>query len=432
MASNVNEIVGHNPEDELDERIAMIDKLPDECLLSIFDHLNKKDLLVLSLVSKRFNGLTDRSFRFRIAKIDVTIKKLPSLKLQKFGSSISSLNLFAFDVNEEIMAEICELCPNLNILCVEKMSAQIFIKPFFRTTLSQLKILIIYGHLQMAGTPTPNYRNAFKSALQCCENLTRLRLGRYEHDEPSNFEPFLQVIFPKLRHFHIGLDGISSPELFAPFLQLNTTIKSLLIEQLRLDVDLSVILTLERLERLTLNVRQSPQLSSILANLFQLNQLQYFMIVAPYTRRTFEAFFKSLKKFQNLTEIKLELGHPTDSTTDLLDIRNEDLIQLKYLPNLEMFDIDGMVSYVTLPCILEIIKKCTKLKTFIINGFRQNFSPDESILLDEDIYEKFSQSYFEKKQKNVKAYFIKEKSQRYKWFHIDFGNHIDLYKRCLE
>lgn len=115
MASNVLENVEHVQEGELDEGTATIEVLPDECILSIFEHLWRKDILALTLVTKRFNSIVDRWFCSKFSETTILIYQFPSLRLQKFGSSIISLRL-SFDANEEIMEEICEQCPNLKKL----------------------------------------------------------------------------------------------------------------------------------------------------------------------------------------------------------------------------------------------------------------------------------------------------------------------------
>lgn len=102
-----------------------IENLPNEILLLIFEQLSKKNLLVLSLVSKRFNRLSDREQRFRIGSRIIYITRLPSLKLQRFGSSINRLS-FAYDVDEENVDQICELCPNFKELHCDGLSAGTF------------------------------------------------------------------------------------------------------------------------------------------------------------------------------------------------------------------------------------------------------------------------------------------------------------------
>lgn len=68
----------HMPEEELNEGTEWIEKLPDDCILMIFDHLSIKDLIALSLVSKRFHTLTDRWFRSKHGSY-MEISKFPSM-----------------------------------------------------------------------------------------------------------------------------------------------------------------------------------------------------------------------------------------------------------------------------------------------------------------------------------------------------------------
>lgn len=81
MALNGVQNTGQALEEQLDEKPATIDILPDECILSIFDYLPKQDLLQLTFVSKRFNILTDQAFRLRIARTTVIMRTLSSLRV---------------------------------------------------------------------------------------------------------------------------------------------------------------------------------------------------------------------------------------------------------------------------------------------------------------------------------------------------------------
>lgn len=207
MTSNAINNVEHVNDDELDDGRAAIEKLPDECILSIFDHLYQKSLLALTLVSKRFNDLADRSFRIKFAKTGVYIRMYPSLKVQKFGSSLTFLDL-NFDVNEQIMEEICEFCPNLKKLRVKSITAQTFIRPFFGKMLSQIVDLDILKGFELES----RFLNEFISALQCCKNLTTLALGSDSalFKMTAKFDPFLHIVFPQLYHVLINMDQTSS------------------------------------------------------------------------------------------------------------------------------------------------------------------------------------------------------------------------------
>lgn len=87
MATNEIQNAECIAEKELYEDLTVtLDTLPDDCILSIFDHLDKPELIVLSLVSRRLRALTDRTFRYRFSKTFICINNFPSLRLQKFGS----------------------------------------------------------------------------------------------------------------------------------------------------------------------------------------------------------------------------------------------------------------------------------------------------------------------------------------------------------
>lgn len=138
MASNIIGNAGHVQDEHLDERTASIEKLPDECILSIFDYLAREDLCALTLVSKRFNGLANRSIRLLFSKREVYIGRYPSLKLQIFGSSITNLCI-DLDASEEIMEEIlCKLCPNVTTLILKSIPVGAISQPYFREILSKL------------------------------------------------------------------------------------------------------------------------------------------------------------------------------------------------------------------------------------------------------------------------------------------------------
>lgn len=252
MTSNTIKNVVHVRYGELNEQTAGIEKLPDECILSIFGCLGKKDLLVLTLVSKRFNTLANRSLRGFLGNFAHTVTRYPSLRIQNLGLSVKHL-LLKFHVDETAMDEICELCLNLLILYFEKVSAQIFIRQFFRKTLSQMKELQI--HEIMAMVETPKFRNDFISSLKYCENLSVLRLGAQCYEEfkvTSCFEPFFRVVFPRLCEFKINFNQISSIEFFKHFIQSNPSIRKLSIERTNFHPILPALLHLKQIQSLEL------------------------------------------------------------------------------------------------------------------------------------------------------------------------------------
>lgn len=390
MAPKVNQNTWHGPEDGFLDRTATMDKLPDDCILNVFDYLPRRDLLALKLVSKRFNSLTDRAFRSRIGQDLVKIKRLPSLKLQRYGSSIKAIRVQC-DATDEIVAEICRLCPNLKELHFRRVFAETLSRPFLRQTLSRLRCLHI---AKLANMPeSPKLRSEFRAALECCLNLECLMLpGIGKHI--SNFDTLFQVVFPKLRHFTVNLDRSSANESFMGFLQANTSIDSLRVQNNRSEIDLSGMLQMKQLQILNLFSIETVNFQTTIPNLFQLQRLQSLRLYCVYKSDIFKSFFDSLHIFPSLKEIKIVWSAAHE---EVIDINDQDLAKLKFLPNLETFNMDTYCSCsytnVTLPGILDALKHCPALVTFSVSGFRQNYVPGIGILVDEEIYEKFWKTY---------------------------------------
>lgn len=158
MASNAALNIENIPEDEMEvdeDATGTIERLPDECLLSILDNLTEDNLIALSLVSKRFRKLADRMFRMRFANTNVAIQTFPSLKLQRFGSSIKTVNfLTGCDASKETTNELCELCPNLkNVQFFGKTFTEIFFNSLFRKMLPQFDKLYFQEIVYEPETP---------------------------------------------------------------------------------------------------------------------------------------------------------------------------------------------------------------------------------------------------------------------------------------
>lgn len=424
MASNTIQNDAVIPANELNEETAPIEKLPDECLLSILDHLTDVDLIAVSLVSNRFNVLADRMFRVEFANQIIAITKLPSKKLQKFGSSIRGLR-FEFDVNEEIVEEVCELCPNLKRVYFQGVVAETFTKSFVREMFPQLDVLQIERLIDIPDTS--NFRRDIEATLQCCTHLYDLSLvSTTTPGQTSNIAPFLQVVFPKLHRFKITLNNDLSTVFLLNFLRSNKTIEILSIKTNQPDIDLSGIWELKQLDGLSLMFGEDATIPSINPNAFQLHELSSLKICSAYSRDNFKAFFESLKYFQNLSKLRLKLHNNLDSS---IDIRNQDLMQLKYLPNLTSFDMSTGLSYgnVTLLGILEFLKCCPKLTEFQICGFQRTFSADGSMFVDDNAYGKFCEGYFNKVGR------IRTRTCNCKWYtYCSAFNLIHILKRCLE
>lgn len=433
MASHANQIIEEVAEDQLDESPAAFDVLPDECILSVLDYLPQKDLVSLSTLSRRFNRLVDRTFRVRIADKMIMIRFLPSALLQRFGPSIRELS-FERDADEEVVGAICELCPNLTKMYFLGIQAAAFCKPSFRRMLKQLHELEIERILNIAATPT--FESSLKSTLQQCEHIKRLRLGNIVDDQDrtiSNFQPFFQNVFPKLGQIEINLDNSSPNESFMPFLRSNTNIKTLWIETEREEVDLSGIADLQQVEQLFLMSNKNLWMPRVIPNLHQLSELGLLKLATTYRRAILDEFFDSLHRFQNLTTLMLTL---TDETKNILDIRDKDLMKLKMVPNLIKFSMSTArhKTYVTLPGILQVLKDSPNVSDFGISGFRQNYSPDGTILIDDDLYTKFRDAYFEEKGRKIRARIHKLTYEHdFKWFHFGRAiNRIDILERCLD
>lgn len=507
-------IVIHNderaPEDKLDECSMHIDNLPDDCILSIFGHFSTKELLALTLVSKRFNSLADRSFRLRSEFHYAVIKNFPSLKVQKFGSSIKGLH-FECEVNEEMLKEMCELqiCPNLRALYFDRVYTETLSNSYFKEMLSQLHELNI-NKIRSWSYPVAARRN-LKKALQCCKNLMYLNLApaakecietglapwpafpvsalafgvriithalvalfpktmaselaifcnvaisslfvasfhlpckihsdfisrSFTCERVSNFETFFQVKFPKLQKFRIDMSCSLSYEHFTPFLQSNTTITTLIIEGIPVDVDLSEILSLQRLEHLELSSVEDRPINSILPILNQLTKLKHLNIRLPFNETVFKTFINSIQEFKNLKELMLCYNGFKDffGNSVIFDIQDEDLLRLRYLPNVTQFHLHTSINatFVTLPGILRLLKGCPKMIDFNITGFRQNHLPGGNILIDDDIYVKFFMTYIAShhtdnfvRVRKISGY------QPATWYDI-FGayNMIDIFKTCI-
>lgn len=413
------------PGEHLAEETTPIDKLPDECILVIFGLLSREELIPLTLVSKRFKKLTDKSYRAKWANTHVAIRKWPSLKLELFGESIKSLGLL-FMLDEDVMEDICVLCPNIRELYLLGLSAVTFSKLFFHKVLSQLRELHIERLIDIPDTP--KFRKDLKAALQCCENLKCLRLAPHSKTKKSNFEMFFKVFYPKLNRFEINVDNSEKNELFGRFLQTNSRLKSLSLKNNRTATDMSPILELQKLEELILISYGEPDLlAPVVSNLYHLSDLPHLELELRYKKDVFETFFKSLRRFQNLREIIIYvLG--TDGQR--LDIDDHDLMQLKYLPNLTVFKLFTLqnCTNITLPGALRVLKYTPNLSVFRLSGFRQKLDRDERTLMDDGVYEKFRNAYLEKENQSVEIYSTGDS----KWYRIGTKNWLDLLKRCLE
>lgn len=230
----------------LDAEAATIDRLPDNCILTIFDHLPEEDILALKLVSKHLSSLSYRSLRMRNVHNIVEPKTF-------VGLSVTTLEL-EYDVDQEMVEEICDHCPNLKTLSLFGISCESFSNIFFRKMLSQLDELSIF---KIFSTPnsetseTSEFRDDIKVALQCCDKLKSLALGSIRFDDVSDFEPIFQLKFPKLRRFQINLDFARSSKYFTHFLKSHSEIRSLHISHSKHnDIDLSAVLCLQHLEEL--------------------------------------------------------------------------------------------------------------------------------------------------------------------------------------
>lgn len=184
---------------DLDKASTRLDTLPDDCILSILDCLDdQRALMNLTLVSKRFNSLIERKFRGRFVNCDIQVRDLPSMRIQKFGTAINAL-ILRCHVSDRNVGEICDLCPNLRKLHFKQISGRTISRSFFRRMLSQLHELEIQKLTHVPKKPW--FQHNLNSALQCCENLVRLSLGRFQCSEyKSNFETIFLAEFPSLRN----------------------------------------------------------------------------------------------------------------------------------------------------------------------------------------------------------------------------------------
>lgn len=284
---------------------------------------------------------------------------------------------------------------------------------------------------------TPNFRDNFISALQCCENLKTLVLGPnvVVRKMIAGYEIFFHVVFPKLHHFQINFNQVVSSEFITHFLHSNTTIKSLCVINDLAKIDLDEVLIMRQLERLSLDGGITTNMHSIIPGLSQLSQLQYLKVCFEFRRNIFEALLKSIKNMPNLREIYISLPLIGEYEHDRLTyIQNEDLKRFKSLANLERLQIfsNFVCTNITLPGILEVLKQSPKWTTFTVNKFIQKISSDGSTLIDDEIYEKFRQAYYEKEHKDPLTWTYNCNADKYKIYSIGFQNHSDLFRRCLD
>lgn len=455
MASNEIKNVEHVQDEEfyqeLEQETTAIEKLPDECILSIFYYIRPRDRCNLARVSKRFNRLADQWFRASFAKKIVNVHWYPSVKLQLFGTSIVSLRLH-FGTNVNNMKEICELCPNLkNLTLLSEISGKTFIQPFFRKQLSQMVELKLFSGIDWEGTP--GCRNDFIAALKYCENLTTLELwDRYTppnimlvqlakliYGTISDYEPFLRATFPKLYHFHMDIpshkDDTLSCELLNNFLQSNTSVRSLSITDSLNEIDLSCVFTFQCLERLSLITQDIDYIIPKLPQLYRLNYLQLCMCTDVH-KDLLDKVLNSLMQLPNLNELSLLYSAPitmSETIKDTCIFRNEDLLRFKCLPKLKVLRMPiGTFArnYVTLRGISEALKQNPNWTAFYINEFRQDVSPDGSTFIDEDIHFKFCQDYFKRYGEGLTI--ETNKNLKYKAYKLTMNNPIHIFARGLE
>lgn len=199
---------------------------------------------------------------------------------------------------------------------------------------------------------------------------------------------------------------------------------------------------MRQLEELSLDSGLTRNIHSIIPNLFQLNQLKSLRLHTVFSRDTFDAFLGSMKYLQNRTEIDIDWPWMVENDEDDDDyyqldyIRNEDLLRFKCLPNLVKFTMTTSHSHITLPGILKVLGHCPKWTELCVDGFRQQFSSDGNTLIDDDLYDKFRQFYYEKENTDVttisNACFTTTPNKfKYKWYFLPRKNNIDLFQKCM-
>lgn len=418
MASNAIPSVGHIPdipEDEPENGAVQIDKLPNECIDAILAHLSQQDLLSLTLVSKRLHSLTDRAIRLAFESDLVKVVDYPSLRLQRFGSSIKRLSL-RLETSEEIVKEIGELCPNLQEMSFVKIFASTFSKPFFHKMLSQLHNLSIERLLDWQDMPT--FQSVMKAALECCDNLTTLSLGR-DACLSSNFQPFLQVVFPKLHTFDIDLDIRSANELFTPFIQSHSTIKSLWVRDREPSTPLTGILELNQLEQLSITVFERVHIVTIIPKLYQLSELKHLTLSTDFDKAMYTELFSSFEKMHNLTHLIVkwhsnEYGH-------VHNFGDDDLMQLQNLPQLQTFHLvtqsPSTLTKVSLPGVLHVLKHCRHLTYLFVAGMGESINTIRAREII-DMYSRLSTAHYELNDSLVDDDYVYNCGLEYLWYHF--------------
>lgn len=199
-------------DEELNQETAPIYKLNDDSLLRNLNYLPEEDVVSLTHVSKRFNCIANQ---WRFEKQPVVLNWFSWQFLQSFGLSIRCLHLH-FNVYDEI-------CPKLREFSCSKIHSEVFSNPVFCEALPQLKGLIIGVVL-----PSRSYMEYDKEdALRCCENGTKIFLGRSDAGQ-SNFKPFIQMAISEMQDFRILILNSSFYEL-VDFLRAKISVRSLTI-----------------------------------------------------------------------------------------------------------------------------------------------------------------------------------------------------------
>lgn len=241
-----------------DEDQPQLTQLNDDCLFLIFNYLSPKELCAVNQCSKRLNTVANAVMSHRMASELIVIKRLPSLRLERWGTYVTNLSLFIYCSIDEV-EEVHRCCPNLEKLTFFSLKLKAFSTPHLgeifaklnylciehiedsRTTLSDMFLHITRIFNVDAISSEERYRGHIVKTMSRCKRVTTL-------GSPSQLKELFCVDYPELTSLY--LFGFKENDLINEFVKRHD------IRNLRIsDFDIYLNFDLDCAEPLSIQVK---------------------------------------------------------------------------------------------------------------------------------------------------------------------------------